>query len=469
MDYESKWKAERERAAFLALADGTVFRGVAFGAREDRLGEAVFNTGMTGYQEILTDPSYAGQFVSLTTAEVGNYGVNAEDPESRGLFLSGLVVGDLTEPSNWRSTRSLDDYLRENGVPGLYAVDTRSLAIHLRDHGCQKAYLHVGTEPLDPAEAVRRAKQWEGLDGQDYASRVSCSAPYDFPHAEFVSHAESAEVAESFGRARSPSAPSTPAKPASNGGSAAIERAQSALGTPEKPASNSATSGHRPLVAVYDFGVKANILRSLAAFARVRVFPAKTPAEEILALDPDGVFLSNGPADPAALPYAIENVRKLLGIRIPNDQSSHGRANARIHAMSASTPPMAAFEAPNIPIMGICLGHQLLALACGAKTARLKFGHHGCNHPVKDLATGKVQITSQNHNFAVVGGALGDCALPDCLEVTHINLNDGTIEGLRHKILPAFSVQYHPEACPGPHDAAPLFARFQEMIHAKTH
>ena len=248
-----------------------------------------------------------------------------------------------------------------------------------------------------------------------------------------------------------------------------MERAQSALGTPAKPASNSATSGHRPLVAVYDFGVKANILRSLAAFARVRVFPAKTPAEEILALDPDGVFLSNGPADPAALPYAIENVRKLLGIRIPNDQSSHGRANARIHAMSASTPPMAAFEAPNIPIMGICLGHQLLALACGAKTARLKFGHHGCNHPVKDLATGKVQITSQNHNFAVVGGALGDCALPDCLEVTHINLNDGTIEGLRHKTLPAFSVQYHPEACPGPHDAAPLFARFQEMIHAKTH
>ncbi len=440
MNYESKWKAERVRAAFLALADGTVFRGVAFGAREDRLGEAVFNTGMTGYQEILTDPSYAGQFVALTTAEVGNYGVNAEDPESRGLFLSGLVVGDLAEPSNWRSTRNLDDYLRENGVPGLYAVDTRSLAIHLRDHGCQKAYLHAGPEPLDHAEAVRRAKAWEGLDGQDYASRVSCSAPYDFPHAEFESHAEGAENAESFGRARSSSAPSTSAKPASNVGNAALERAQSAPGTPAKPASNHATSGQRPLVAVYDFGVKTNILRSLAAFARIRVFPAKTPAEEILALDPDGVFLSNGPADPAALPYAMENIRKILGL---------------VPSVTASRRP---------GVMGICLGHQLLALACGAKTTRLTFGHHGCNHPVKDLATGKVQITSQNHNFAVVAESL-----PDCLEVTHVNLNDGTIEGLRHRTLPAFSVQYHPEACPGPHDAAPLFEHFREIIHAKTH
>ena len=399
-NYEEKWKAERERAAFLALADGTVFRGVAFGARVDRLGEAVFNTGMTGYQEIATDPSYAGQVVALTSAEIGNYGVNAADAESRGLFLSGLVVNDLAEPSNFRAEEPLDAYLAAGGVPGIYALDTRSLAIHVRDHGCQKAYLHASPEPLDPAEAVRRARAWEGLDGQDYAARVSCEVAYDF-----------------------------------------------------------AGDAERPLVAVYDFGVKENILRSLAAFARVRVFPAKTPAEEILAARPDGVFLSNGPADPAALPYAIENVCKLLGIRIPNDQSSHGRANTRIHATCASRPPTAAFEAPNIPIMGICLGHQLLALACGAKTGRLAFGHHGCNHPVKDLATGRVLVTSQNHNYAVLADTL-----PPELEVTHVNLNDGTIEGLRHRTLPAFSVQFPPEACPGPHDAAPLFARFRDLL-----
>ncbi len=426
MDYEAKWKAERERAAFLALDDGTIFRGVAFGARKDGPGEVVFNTGMSGYQEILTDPSYAGQFVALTTAEVGNYGVNAEDPESRGLFLSGLVVGNLTEPSNWRSTQSLDDYLRENGVPGLYAVDTRGLAIHIRDHGNRKAWIHVEDASLDPAEAVRRATAWEGLDGQDYAVRVSCKAAYDFAgDAHGVEKLKGSKVQ----------------KMDSDGG-----------GNPSTlPPFHPATSGQRPLVAVYDFGVKANILRSLAAFARVRVFPAKTPAEEILALSPDGVFLSNGPADPAALPYAIENIRKILGI-VACDETLVTRHSSLV-----------------TPIMGICLGHQLLALACGAKTTRLKFGHHGCNHPVKDLVTGKVQITSQNHNFAVVGGALGDRALPDCLEVTHVNLNDGTIEGLRHKTLPAFSVQYHPEACPGPHDAAPLFERFQEMIHAQTH
>ena len=422
MDFESKWKAERARAAFLALDDGTVFHGVAFGARKDGPGEVVFNTGMTGYQEILTDPSYAGQFVALTTAEVGNYGVNDEDPESRGLFLSGLVIGDLTPPSNWRSEKSLDEYLRENGVPGIYGVDTRSLAIHIREHGNRKAWLHVEDstfagsqvrkfeEPDGLAEeAIRRAQAWEGLDGQDYAAKVTCAAPYDFLRTCEPANLQTCEPA---------------------------------------------TSGYKPLVAVYDFGVKANILRSLAAFARVRVFPAKTPAEEILALSPDGVFLSNGPADPAALPYAIENIRKILGL-VPCDTSLVTRHSSLVTPMTG------------VPVMGICLGHQLLALACGAKTARLKFGHHGCNHPVKDLATGKVQITSQNHNFAVVGGALGDRALPDCLEVSHVNLNDGTIEGLRHKTLPAFSVQYHPEACPGPHDASPLFERFRSLIAVK--
>ena len=438
-NFEDKWKAERERAAFLALDDGTVFRGVAFGARKDGPGEVVFNTGMTGYQEILTDPSYAGQFVALTTSEVGNYGVNDEDPESRGLFLSGLVVGDLTEPSNWRSTRSLDDYLKANGVPGIRSVDTRRLALHIREHGNRKAWIHVEDTPLDSSEAIRRAQAWEGLDGQDYAAKVTCSAPYAFPHAEFTesaefdSHAEFAENAKfSFAAQRHPSfAPQAHPSFDERRGDAAA-----------------------PLVAVYDFGVKANILRSLAAWARVLVFPAKTPAEELLALSPDGVFLSNGPADPAALPYAIKNIRKILGLTPLEGSKVRKFKSSKVRRLNPQD-----YKPGTIPVMGICLGHQLLALACGARTARLKFGHHGCNHPVKDLTTGKVQITSQNHNFAVVAESL-----PDCLEVTHLNLNDGTIEGLRHRTLPAFSVQYHPEACPGPHDAAPLFARFRELL-----
>ena len=420
MNYIEKWKAERERKAFLALDDGTVFHGVAFGAPKDALGEVVFNTGMTGYQEILTDPSYAGQFVVLTTAEVGNYGVNAEDVESRGLFLSGLVIGDLTRPSNWRSEKSLDDYLRENGVPGIYGVDTRALALHIREHGNRKAYLCVGEQGTGNREqeesAIRKAREWEGLDGQDYAVRVTTAESYVFGgnDAHMVEKLTSSKVESS-----QPPTPSTPST---------------------LQPFNSATSGRRPLVVAYDFGVKTNILRSLAAWANVTVVPAKTPAEEVLALNPDGVFLSNGPADPAAVTYAIENIQKLLGIA----PLSHSSLVTR-HS--------------SLPIMGICLGHQLLALACGAKTGRLKFGHHGCNHPVKNLETGKVEITSQNHNFAVLPESV-----PDCLEVTHVNLNDGSIEGIRHKTLPAFSVQYHPEACPGPHDSAYLFAKFKEMV-----
>jgi carbamoyl-phosphate synthase small subunit len=419
MHYEEKWEAERKRSAFLALDDGAVFHGVAFGARKDTLGEVVFNTGMSGYQEILTDPSYAGQFVVLTTAEVGNYGVNAEDVESRGLFLSGLVIGDLTEPSNWRSEKSLDQYLSENGIPGIYGVDTRALTLHIREHGNRKAYLCVveprkdslaGLESLESLEvleglegreieAVAKAREWEGLDGQDYAAKVTCERPYEFSVTD------------------------------------------SRQSTTDTPAVDCRMSNVRPLphVVAYDFGVKTNILRSLASWADVTVVPAKTPAEEVLALKPDGVFLSNGPADPAAVTYAIENIRKLLGI-VP---SSHSSLVTR-HS--------------SLPVMGICLGHQLLALACGAKTGRLKFGHHGCNHPVKNLATGKVEITSQNHNFAVLPESV-----PDCLEVTHVNLNDGSIEGLRHKTLPAFSVQYHPEACPGPHDSQYLFGEFRNL------
>lgn len=370
MDLKAKWLAERERKAFLALADGTVFHGVAFGARRDAVGEVVFNTGMCGYQEILTDPSYAGQFVTLTYPEVGNYGVNAEDVESRGLWLSGLVIGELNEPSNWRSELSLDEYMKAAGRPGIYGVDTRTLAEHVRDHGNQKAFLHVEDAALEPEEGVLRARDWEGLDGQDYAAKATCEKVYGYRRG--------------------------------------------------------AAADSAPHVVCYDFGVKENILRSLSSFARVTVVPAKTPAEEVLAYKPDGVFLSNGPADPAAVTYAIANIRLLLG---------------------------------KAPIMGICLGHQLLALACGAKTGRLKFGHHGCNHPVRELATGEVAITSQNHNFAVLPETL-----PGCLDVTHVNLNDGSIEGLRHKTLPAFSVQYHPEACPGPHDAGNLFRQFLSML-----
>ena len=409
MDYAEKWRAERERKAFLALEDGTVFHGVAFGAPVDQLGEVVFNTGMAGYQEILTDPSYAGQFVTLTAPEIGNYGTNPEDVESRGLFLSGLVIHELNEPSNYRSTESLDAYLKRAGKPGIYGVDTRALTIHLREHGNQKAYLHVeetprpsagslrsavarelgGTRVLAGADleawAVEQARAWEGLDGQDYAARVTCEESYEFP-------------------------------------------------------SSSASSPH---VVCYDFGVKTNILRSLARFARVTVVPAKTSAEAVLAMNPDGVFLSNGPADPAAVTYAVENSRKIL------------HHNSALNAQHSSPR--------QIPMMGICLGHQLLSIACGAKTGRLKFGHHGCNHPVKNLKTGAVEITSQNHNFAVLPDSV-----PDCLEVTHVNLNDGSVEGVRHKTLPAFSVQYHPESCPGPHDSDYLFAQFRKMIETSA-
>ena len=426
-----KWRAERERPAFLALDDGTVFHGVAFGARKDVLGEVVFNTGMSGYQEILTDPSYAGQFVVLTTAEVGNYGINGADTESRGLFLSGLVIGDLTDPSNWRSEQSLDDYLKANGVPGIYGVDTRALTLHIREHGNRKAYLCVD-EPETPenpetpeARAVAKAREWCGLDGQDYAAKVTCAKSHEFP----------------------------------SGGNRLQSTAIDCYQLPSTQGRQ--TSNPPPRIVCYDFGVKTNILRSLASWARVTVVPAKTTAEEVLALDPDGVFLSNGPADPAAVTYAIGNIRKLLGMAELKETTFDNRRPTTMSTVRQATYDANFQTFKPIPVMGICLGHQLLSLACGAKTGRLKFGHHGCNHPVKNLATGKVEITSQNHNFAVVPESV-----PDCLEVTHVNLNDGSIEGIRHRTLPAFSVQYHPESCPGPHDSAYLFAQFRGMVAA---
>ena len=282
MSYSEKWKAERERRAFIALDDGAVFHGVAFGAAKDALGEVVFNTGMCGYQEILTDPSYAGQFVVLTAAEIGNYGINSDDVESRGLFLSGLVIGDYAEPSNWRSEKSLGEYLRENGVPGIYGVDTRALTLHIREHGNRKAFLCVSAS-LREEEAIAKACAWEGLDGQDYAAKVTCERPYLLTP-RLTSHVSCQQATDDEGH----------------------ETMDEAKDIPH--------------VVCYDFGVKTNILRSLASWAKVTVVPAKTPAEEVLAMKPDGIFLSNGPADPAAVTYAIENIQKLLGLNPLNMQ-----------------------------------------------------------------------------------------------------------------------------------------------------
>jgi carbamoyl-phosphate synthase small subunit len=376
------WAEQRRRQAFLALDDGTVMRGHSVGAGKDALGEVVFNTGMSGYQEILSDPSYNGQFVTMTCPEIGNVGINAADMESRGFFASGFVVHHMQEPSNWRSEESLSEALKRRGIPALAGVDTRALTARLRETGTRKGYLSV-TGRVSEEQAVREAREWCGLDGQDYASKVSCERPYEWDPAD--------SLTRSWG-----------------------------IADVLPPADLR--------VVAFDFGIKWNILRSLRRSGmRVTVVPARTSAEAVLAMRPDGVFLSNGPADPAAVRYAIEAARTLIG---------------------------------KVPVMGICLGHQILGWAFGGRTYRLKFGHHGCNHPVKDLETGDVEITSQNHNFSVAEDSLDGGSV----EVTHLNLNDGTVEGIRHRSEPVFSVQYHPEAGPGPHDPFYLFGRFRDLI-----
>jgi len=384
--------------ALLALEDGRVFRGEAFGASATVTGEVCFNTSMSGYQEVLTDPSYFGQIVAMTAPHIGNYGVNVLDEESRGPQVRGFVVEELSDvPSSWRSEESLDTYLKRHRIPGVQEVDTRALTKHLRQAGAMKACLT--SESLTPEEAVRRAVEGNGVVGMDFVREVTPKHAYDWDPSD---------------------AESRPWK---------ITPSSMGVGELRDPLGN--VFGFLPpvrhRVVAYDFGMKRNILRGLRQRGlAVRVVPADTAAEDVLALDPDGIFLSNGPGDPSALDYIYTNVRALLGKK---------------------------------PIFGICLGHQILGYALGGKTFKLKFGHRGGNQPVKDLRNGKVSITSQNHGFAVDADSL-----PADAEVTHINLNDGTVEGLRSKSMPIFSVQYHPEAAPGPHDAEYFFDQFANLI-----
>jgi carbamoyl-phosphate synthase small subunit len=382
--------------AILALEDGTVYAGKAFGARTSACGEVCFNTSMTGYQEILTDPSYKGQIVTMTYPHIGNYGINRVDVESWRPHVGGFVVREVSPVvSNWRADLSLDEYLSANGIPGIEGVDTRSLTRKLRVAGSMKGFLATDGSASD-AEAVERARRWQGLLGVDYVKEVT--HPHAFPWDEGDVQSAAFRLVQ---------------------GQAAPADARS-LREPLPPAD-------LPIVA-YDFGAKYNILRRLRQSGfRVRVVPASTSADEVLREKPAGVFLSNGPGDPAALGYAVRAVRQLVDT--------------------------------GIPIFGICLGHQILGLAFGGSTFKLKFGHRGANQPVKDLASGRVEITSQNHGFAV-----DPESLPSDVVVDRVNLNDRTVEGMRHRTRPVFCVQYHPEASPGPHDSAALFDEFRALV-----
>lgn len=380
MTLQEKWKLQRERKAFLALADGSVFYGYSMGAPVDSFGEVVFNTSLSGYQEILSDPSYAGQFVTLTETEIGNVGVNETDMESPKFQAGGLLVQQINPSSNWRSEEELTDALKRYGIPALAGIDTRALTLLLREKGTVKGFICTSGS-VTPDEGVAKAKAWAGLDGVDMVETVTCKEKYVF----------SDEFLKGFGMPQ------------------------------ELPAAD------LKLVA-YDFGIKRNILRNLRLQGfQVTVVPAYTPAEEVLAMNPDGIFFSNGPGDPAGVKDAVKNARAILG---------------------------------KVPVMGICLGLQILGLASGAKTGRLKFGHHGGNHPVMFMESGRVMVTSQNHNFAVLDASIDS----EVLEITHVNLNDHSIEGFRSKKVPMIAVQFHPEAAPGPHDSNPFFEDCRKLV-----
>lgn len=362
----------KSKPAIIVLEDGRSFRGTAFGSEGEAFGEMVFNTSMMGYQEILTDPSYAGQIVCMTYPLIGNYGVNESDVESRRPWAEGFVVKEASRiASNWRSTESLQSYLARNNIVGIEGIDTRALVRHIRDKGAMRAV--ISTTGLDETSLLEKVRSSPDMKGRELATEVTAEASFEYP-------------------------------------SAADARCH---------------------IVAYDFGVKTNSLREFARIGcRVTVVPAGTSADEVLALKPDGIFLSNGPGDPASMSAVIEEIRKL----------------------AASRKPM----------FGICLGHQLIGQAFGGRTFKMKFGHRGGNQPIKNLATGKVEITSHNHGFAV-----DPDSLPGDVEVTHINLNDNTVAGLRHRTLPVFSVQYHPESAPGPHDSEYLFEQFVEMLERK--